>query len=90
MDIYCKHCQEPLDNDELHEIAAEFDTTYDVIRDAFYKLGCGIFDGPTANPCPRGNGQVSGVIEATYDLLGDDTDGAAAMLDEWQAMGNTL
>ena len=45
MDIYCKHCGEPWDVYELHEVYDENDNllSHDKASKAFSKLGCGAF-----------------------------------------------
>jgi hypothetical protein len=40
MDIHCRHCGEPWDHDELHEIEGH---TYKQAAGAFKKYGCGAF-----------------------------------------------
>ena len=40
MDIHCRHCGEPWDHDELHEIEGH---TYKQAAVAFKKFGCGAF-----------------------------------------------
>lgn len=45
----------------------------------------------TTEPCePRSNGGETraALASAAYDLLGDDIDGAAAMLEDWEQMGH--
>lgn len=79
MDIYCPICGEPLDTYELHEIEG---MTYAEARKAFYREGCtGV--GFTHNA----NTTASPEIGVLYELLGDDVDGAAAMLEDLEYMG---
>lgn len=77
MDIICPRCGEPWDMDTLHEADG---ITFDRAREIFFTKGCGIlFDGPQ---CPERDtlaAQASGVL---YELLGDDIDGIAAMLED--------
>jgi hypothetical protein len=90
MDIHCRICGEPWDNDTFHEAADEQEKTYrDVMRD-FQRRGC-IAIGWQSQPCqvdpdaPRDRtfgltaAEASGVLA---EMLGDDTDGAMAMLED--------
>ena len=81
MDIYCPKCAEPLDMDELHYIDG---LGFDAARKAFYADGCaGI-----GFTCSAGGGGLrADAAAAMYDLLGDDIDGAAAMLDDLEYLG---
>jgi hypothetical protein len=47
MDIYCKHCGEPWDMYELHDMLDENDKTlsFKAASKLFAALGCGAFDG---------------------------------------------
>jgi hypothetical protein len=76
MDLICPRCAEPWDNDSLHENDAEL--PYDKAYKLFRTQGCGaIFEGvdcqPTANPA----------LAELADLLGDDSDGYAAVVDDF-------
>jgi hypothetical protein len=88
MDLYCPKCGEPLDNDCLHDEADEQGKTYrEVLRD-FQSRGCealvtyGKGDGGHWQPV---GGERASVMAAMFDLLGDDADGAAAMMEDWEA-----
>lgn len=86
MDIYCK-CREPWDMHELHEaVAADYYPTFTAARKAFARYGCPAMDGK-ATACPRGTGNDTDLISEVYDLMGDDIDGAAAMLEDARMMG---
>jgi hypothetical protein len=76
MDIYCRRCGEPLGLDELHDIPG---MTFKEAKDAFYSKGCtgiGFKCNQTGNPI---RAELSGIL---MDLLGDDLDGAAVMLED--------
>lgn len=76
MDIYCSQCAEPLDNDELHVLVEEGQfKTYAEAATAFRAHGCVVV---TGKACVATDMAVG--IAEVYDLLGDDMDGAAAML----------
>lgn len=91
MDIYCPNCGEAWDNDSLHEEAyarAEFQdySEYpyrEVMRD-FQRRGCEALAtafGPQT--CQASQSDRAVVASAMYDLLGDDMDGAAAMMEDF-------
>jgi hypothetical protein len=85
MDIYCPKCGEPWDNDELHYVAEENDTTYKATLDEFQKIGCGVFDGqPCADPADRRRALVMSV---GFEIMGDDVDGIAVMMEDAEAFG---
>jgi hypothetical protein len=88
MDIRCPRCSEPWDLDELHYVYRGDDKIpFDEARQLFYKIGCAAMDGDTLPSC---NERVDLRTEATaviYDLLGDDIDGAAALLDDFEYAG---
>lgn len=75
MDIYCPQCGEPWDNDELHES----DLGYRAAYRKFFAAGCGSVFDVTCTPRATDTGAISA---AMYDLLGDDVDGIAAMMQD--------
>ena len=89
MDIYCVRCCEPWGMDELHYRAEEIAGTFATVRDDFYSRGC---EALGEAKCERvdalgEDGKLSkGVaMSALIDLLGDDIDGIASMMDDYQA-----
>jgi len=76
MDMLCPKCAEPWDNDEFHDVASENQSTYSELAADFRRRGC------EALGSRHGDGDAHPVIAATYDLLGDDMDGAAAMFED--------
>ena len=92
MDINCPRCAEPVEIDYLHEVAevegqyGDGGTFADVLR-AFQRDGCSAL-GARCNPrvTDRDRARAAGAA-LLYDLLGDDIDGAAAMLEDFGAMG---
>jgi len=93
MDIICPKCGEPWDHDSLHEEVAERElegetATYHGVLREFQASGCGVafraFGGTMGEPCTAAERPYSAhAAEALYDLLGDDIDGAAAMLEDF-------
>lgn len=87
MDIRCPKCGEPWDLDTIHEAADEQDSTYEKVSADFRSRGCVAFGwGGCSTPSTEVDAhyglppQVA--AGALYDLLGDDLDGAAAMLED--------
>lgn len=89
MDIYCPTCGEPFDNDTLHEVAEEMDSTYAKVAADFRRRGCKALEeawGPQPH-CVPGNDGRTATASALYELMGDDMDGAAALFEDAEAMG---
>ena len=81
MDLRCPRCAEPTDNDELHELVrdGQYHNYKEALR-AFQSEGCVAVYGGTQ--CDRSEGGM--YAAALYDLLGDDADGAAAMMEDFE------
>ena len=77
MDIKCPKCGEPWGMDTCHEVAKEDGTTFDEVYADFRAVGCralgATHNGNSANPA----------IGELADLLGDDMDGFASMLEDF-------
>jgi hypothetical protein len=96
MDIRCPKCGEPWDMDTLHDevearngaLAAIFRRPYEVeyneVSADFRARGCPALTSYAAT-CSQAT--ASPGIGILYDLLGDDLDGAAAMLDDLEYAG---
>jgi hypothetical protein len=87
MDVYCRNCGEPWENETLHEVAQEMGTTYSQVAKAFSTKGCKAFDGSdyeTSHCTADSRANARGAIA---DLLGDDMDGMSAMLEDLEYMG---
>jgi hypothetical protein len=80
MDILCVRCGEPWDTDELHYAAEESGRTWSEVRADFYARGCMALDG--GQRCERIVNPSTTAAYALYELLGDDVDGAASMLED--------
>lgn len=88
MDIYCVRCGEPWDMDELHYRAEETDTDYRTVRAEFYSLGC---EAMGAARCERqdplandGRLSASAAMSVLVDIMGDDIDGIASMMEDYR------
>lgn len=83
MDLYCprRGCGEPMDNDYLHDVVADgLYPDYTAALRAFQSKGCEAVEMPHS----IGNDPLrSEVMGAMFDLLGDDADGAAAMMEDF-------
>ena len=84
MDIYCKRCGEPWDIDYFHDVADDTGSTFDTVREAFYRDGCKALGETRCEASPSMRGDIAALA---YELMGDDVDGAAAMLDDAEYMG---
>lgn len=84
MDMICPICREPWDNDELHEAVAEGKyPNYDAAYKAFRTKGCGeVYENTACKP----DAGTAARLEVA-DLLGDDSDGYMAMMEDADAMG---
>jgi hypothetical protein len=86
LDVYCKVCGEPWDNDELHEVEG---MTYLQASRKFRAEGCGAVFGTECSPRndsvthPNFGLTLEEAADVLYDLLGDDMDGATAMLEDF-------
>lgn len=86
MDIYCpvKDCAEPWDLDSLHEEAEESGRTFREVQRDFQSKGCKALENAFGSQKHNtGNAQRAAVSEAMFDLLGDDVDGVAAMMEDF-------
>lgn len=87
MDIYCVRCGEPWDMDELHYVAEDEGSTFAEVRDRFYTLGC---EAMGVTRCERQDVMAgdrlsdSAAMSVLVDLLGDDVDGIASMMEDYQ------
>lgn len=85
MDIYCTRCSEPIDMDYLHDLVEEgMYANFKEALHAFQTKGCEALGEPQ---CERSDSLRAAAMGAMFDLLGDDVDGAAAMMDDFEYMG---
>ncbi len=88
MDIYCPKCGEPLDNDCLHDEADEQGISYAEVAANFRAKGCeALTVYGNGEPCVPTGSYRAAAMDALYDLLGDDMDGAASMMEDAEMMG---
>lgn len=84
MDIRCPACGEPLDNDELHDVPG---MTYAEAVKAFRRRGCkalGFACAWAPGMARPASAQAAAVL---MDVLGDDMDGVASMLEDFEYAG---
>ncbi len=78
MDLYCKRCGEPYDYYYVeHEMTPQE-------RTSFYdpNEGCPSCIGKVVAERPA----IAEAMEVAHDLLGDDTDGLAAMMEDFESL----
>ena len=83
MDVYCPRCGEPWDVYEFHDIAG---VTYNQAKDTFFTKGCGFLfnDGVLCKNTGSRQAEVSALM---YELMPDDVDGIASMLEDFEYAG---
>lgn len=86
MDIYCVRCGEPTDIYELHDRADRAGASFTMVQNEYYTRGCEALGYPK---CERedalgGDGRISAslAMSTMVDLLGDDIDGIASMMED--------
>lgn len=91
MDVYCPKCGEPMDTEVFHEEAAERvaigeKATYASVSAEFRSKGCTALREFGARCNPNVNATMASAAEVAFDVLGDDMDGAASMLEDYEDM----
>ena len=81
MDIKCPFCREPWDNDSIHDYAGEVDSTYAEVSKLFRTTGCGVAFSEWGITCEKSS--RNGDLLALAELLGDDLDGYASMVEDF-------
>ena len=93
MDIFGGRCGEPWDIESLHEESdyrrSEGESvTVARVRADFAARGCVAFSFATDTQCELDTGNVRAMASgALMDLLGDDIDGVAALLEDAESLG---
>lgn len=82
MDLKCPKCLEPWDFDTLHEYADDQKMLYEDVAKKFRSKGCGVAFSAWGVRCEKSDSPNAAIVYEIYDLLGDDLDGAAAMLED--------
>ena len=84
MDIRCPICGEPWEIETLHDEADWTNETFDKVRKRFYSDGCGKVFGVS---CERSNDNAATLAALAHEVMGDDVDGIASMLEDAEYMG---
>ena len=85
MDIYCGICGEPWDMDCLHDAVTEGRATnWNDARVKFERKGCGLW-GLKCSTTP--DTARAAAAAALMDVMGDDIDGVASMLEDTESLG---
>lgn len=87
MDLYCPTCSEPFELDYITtDLADLFDLTPKQAIARFCSEGCEAWPGAKCaeNAAPSLRGEATAVL---FDLMPDDPDGVAAMLEDFDHMG---
>lgn len=94
MDVRCRNCGEPWDNDSLHDEAAARRSegkpraTYTEVAADFRRLGCNALDTEYGvQVCSPRNAAHGATLDVIYEFMGDDMDGAASMIEDAEMMG---
>ena len=84
MDVYCPICAEPWDIDTFHDVAADEGLTFDQVRQGFTREGCAALQ---CRPCQPSNDVRALASQTLLELYGDDIDGVAADLEDFEYLG---
>ena len=96
-DVYCPRCGEPWDMYDFHDIARDWDITFQQVYSLFQQFGCGMFnaawDGMTIASIEACDNELVESVEfvrsvaEVYNLMGTDIDGAVSTIEDFRAMG---
>jgi len=84
MDVYCHRCGEPWEIDTFWDVAEENGLSYNDVQQLFKKTGCEVMTG--GYKCEVRRDHKGELMTALYDVLGDDFDGIAATLEDFDFM----
>lgn len=86
MDVKCPKCGEYWDVEEFHYYAEEVECSFDDVYRSFRSIGCGeTFSEWNVARCHR-KMSAGQSYEALADLLGDDVDGYASMVEDLESL----
>lgn len=87
MDINCPKCGEPWELDAFHDVADDKDITFSEAVSDFRAGGCSSTGWTQCSSRVEGRARaMAGASAALFDLLGDDVDGIASMLEDFEGM----
>lgn len=84
MDVYCPKCGEPWDIDTFHDVADERDLSFAQVSNDFAQRGCLALG--TNHNITEDELRAS-ASDVLFDVLGDDIDGIASMLEDFEYFG---
>jgi len=94
VDVYCLKCAEPWDTYCFHDEAAAREAeglagaTYAEVSADFRRRGCVALDiGHGATECVANDSLTAQAAGICYDLMGDDMDGCASMMEDFEFAG---
>lgn len=87
MDVYCTVCGEPWDVGELPYLADELEMPLKELRQKFLSDGCKVFGNSACVSPEDGQSLRSMATSVLAELSGDDFDGIASDLDDFEFMG---
>lgn len=82
--IYCPSCGAEFCVDDLHDRADDLDSTFAAVQRDFQVTGCLALGESRHVGGDRMRAEVS---SAMFDLMGDDIDGVAAMMEDFEYFG---
>ena len=85
MDINCPKCGEPWELETFHDVADDKDITFGEAMNDFRAGGCSSTGWTKCSPRVEGRARaMAGASAVLFELLGDDIDGVAAMLEDFE------
>lgn len=84
MDLFCPVCSEPMDVLSLHDFVGDSAEDFQDAKNIFFSSGCGTLFG---KPCVENRTLRSEATLALEELMGDDVDGIASMLEDLEYEG---
>lgn len=78
---------EVLHGEEYKAYRAIYDSNYEIVRSDFYLNGCKAMTGYSSSWCEPKQSTRTDAMSALIDLMGDDLDGIASMMEDAEYMG---
>ena len=83
MDVYCPVCGEPWEIDTFHDVAEEQARKFRDVVDEFARVGCVATGWVSPDRCTARENARADMARALFDVMGDDIDGVASMLEDF-------
>ena len=68
--------------DEYKAYRSAYESNYDIVRKDFYWNGCKAMTGYRSDWCEQRNSETANAMSVMIDLMGDDLDGIACMMED--------